>query len=129
MPRRPYHRVSAEDRQRIVGCFRDGLDYVACAERPGVGRSTAYILHRVPVPGDRRRPAPGQERRQASEARRGDARLPRHAGGGAADGQPTGAECDNAQHMAPQTPSGRLNYRQGVVGNADHHQEVQRRAR
>ena len=46
---------------------------------------------------------PGQERRQASEARRGNARLPRHAGGGAADGQPTGAECDNAQHVAPQT--------------------------
>ena len=33
MPRRPYHSVSAEDRQRTVGCSIGGLDYVACAYR------------------------------------------------------------------------------------------------
>ena len=55
MPRRPYHCMSAEDRQRIVGSFRDGLDYVAraCAERLGVRRSTAYsIVRRYQESGD-----------------------------------------------------------------------------
>ena len=53
MPRRPYRRVSAEDRQRIVSDFRDGLDYVACAERLGVRRSTAYsIVRRYQDTGD-----------------------------------------------------------------------------
>ena len=53
MPRQPYRRVSAEDRQRIVSDFRSGLDYVACAERLGVRRSTAYsIVRRYQDTGD-----------------------------------------------------------------------------
>ena len=46
MPRRPYRRVSAEDCQGIVSDFRDGLDYVACAERLGVRCTTAYSIVR-----------------------------------------------------------------------------------
>ena len=31
-----YHRVSSEDRQRIVDAFRDGVDYVTCAAQLGL---------------------------------------------------------------------------------------------
>ena len=30
------HRVSSEDRQRIVDAFRDGVDYVTCASQLGL---------------------------------------------------------------------------------------------
>ena len=46
MPRRPYCRVSAEDRQRIVDSYLEGHDYVSCAERLGIRRSTAYSIVR-----------------------------------------------------------------------------------
>ena len=46
MPNRQYQRVSAEDRQRLVDAFRDGVDYLACAAQLGIRRGTAYSIIR-----------------------------------------------------------------------------------
>ena len=45
-PQRRYRRVSAADRERIITDFRDDRDYLACAERLGIPRSTAYSIVR-----------------------------------------------------------------------------------
>ena len=46
MPRRRHSRVPHDDRERIIHAFTGGEDYVECAGRLGVGRSTAYSIVR-----------------------------------------------------------------------------------